>query len=148
MPEIAGKHFTDENRGLEMQFSNGMRKEGYRQTFVVPSASGSYAPERITFGDRVEGRAWDSFQGVTASVDADGSVTGMVVELWLPRVWVDGDSATESGHRLDSDYSYSGQALDAATGAETFTLAGVQGAQIRVKSGGTGGTASISATAI
>lgn len=130
-----------------MLVSNGVRKEGYRQTFTVPAASGSYAPERLTFGEKKSGMAWDSFQGVTASVDASGSVTSMVVELWLPRVWKEGDTTATDGSRLDSDYSYSGLALDAATGAETWALAGWPGAQIRVKSGGTGGTASISACA-
>lgn len=128
-----------------MRYSNGMRKEMDRVTFAVPVTGGSYAPERLTFGDRAAGRSWDSFQGVTASVDE--TVAGMVVELWLPRVPMAGDAWTTTGHRLDTDYKYSGQALDAATGAETFTLAGWPGAQIRVKSGGTAGSAVVSGTA-
>jgi len=114
-------------------------KEAYRQTFTVPAAAASYAFERIAFGERPAGLPPDSFQGVTVSVDT--SVATMEVELWLPRVGVEG------GAYIDSDYTYSGQKLSAATGATTFTLAGYPGAQIRVKSGGTGGTAIISATA-
>ncbi len=114
-------------------------KEAYRQSFTVPAASGSYAFERIAFGEVPAGLAPDSFQGCTVSVDS--SVTSMVVELWLGRVGI------TSGEHIDSDYTYSGQALDAATGAETFVLAGWPCFQIRVKSGGNAGTAIISATA-
>ena len=113
-------------------------KEAYSQTFTVPATSGSYAPERIAFGEVASGMAPDAFQGVTALVET--SVTSMVVELWLRKV-----SATHPW--IDDDYVYSGQALDAATGAETFTLAAVPGAQIRVKSGGTSGSAVVGATA-
>jgi hypothetical protein len=114
-------------------------KEAYRQTFTVPSTSGSYAPERIAFGEVPAGLPPDSFQGVTAVVLT--TVASMVVELWLPRVGI------TSGAHIDTDYVYSGQALDAATGGETFVLAGYPGAQIRVKSGGTGGSAVVSASA-
>lgn len=114
-------------------------KEKYKVSFTVPAASGSYAPERIAFGEVPAGVAPDSFQGVTAAVLE--TVASMVVELWLPRADVAG------GAHLDTDYTYSGQALDAATGAETFVLAGYPGAQIRVKSGGTAGTAVVSASA-
>jgi hypothetical protein len=114
-------------------------KEAYRQTFTVPAASGSYAPERIAFGEVPSGMPPDSFQGCTASVHS--GVTDATIELWLPRVGVVG------GTHIDSDYTYSGQALNAATGAETFVLAGYPGAQFRVKSGGTAGSAVVSGTA-
>lgn len=114
-------------------------QQRFQQTFTVPGASGSYAFERIAFGEVPAGVFPMSFEGVTVSVDS--AVTSAVVELWLPRVGVAG------GEHIDGDYTYSGQALDAATGAETFVLAGYPGAQIRVKSGGTGGTATISASA-
>lgn len=114
-------------------------KEAYQQTFTVPSASGSYAPERIAFGEVKAGQFPESFEGVTATVDT--SVTGMVVELWLPRVGIPG------GTHDDHDYTYSGKALSAATGGETWALAGYPGAQIRVKSAGTGGSAVVSASA-
>lgn len=114
-------------------------QQQFRQAFTVPSTSGAYAPERIAFGEVAAGVAPMGFEAVTASVDV--SVTSMVVELWLPKVGIAG------GAHLDTDYTYSGQALDAATGAETFVLARYPGAQIRVKSGGTAGTAVVSASA-
>jgi len=114
-------------------------KEKYKMSFTVPAASGSYAPERIAFGEVKSGQAPDSFQGVTAAVLT--TVASATVELWLPRVDIAG------GTHLDTDYTYSGQALDAATGAETFVLAGWPGAQIRVKSGGSAGTMVVSASA-
>ena len=115
-------------------------KEAYQQTFTVPAASGSYAFERIAFGEVKAGQAPEMFEGITASVDT--TVATMVVELWLGRVGVAG------GAHINTDYTYSGQALDAATGGETFALAGWPCAQIRVKSGGTSGSAVVSATAI
>lgn len=112
-------------------------KERYQQTFTVPSTSGSYAPERIAFGEVAEGLPQDSFMGVTASVD--GTVATMSVELWLPAVGA-------SYPFIDDDYKYSGKSIS-ATGAETWPLAGYPGAQIRVKSGGTSGTGTVSASA-
>lgn len=114
-----------------------VRKEGYQVSFTVPSTSGSYAPERIAFGEVAEGMPQDSFQGVTASVDT--SVASMVVELWLPAFNADYP-------RVDGDYKFSGKSIG-ATGSETWALAGYPGAQIRVKSVGSAGTAVISATA-
>lgn len=113
-------------------------KEAYSQTFTVPETSGFYAPERIAFGEVASGMPNDAFQGVTALVET--TVASMVVELWVRKV-----GATYPW--IDDDYVYSGQALDAATGAETFALAAVPGAQIRVKSGGTAGAAVVGATA-
>ena len=114
-----------------------VRKEGYQQAFTVPSTSGSYAPERIAFGEVASGMPQESFQGVTVSVDT--TVATMVVELWLPAFGSDFP-------RIDGDYKYAGKAIN-ATGAETWALAGYPGAQIRVKSGGTAGAAVVSATA-
>src|SRR3990167_10937093 len=113
------------------------RKEGYTQTFTVPSTSGSYAPERIAFGEVASGQAIDSFQGVTCIVN--GTVATMTVELWLRQFNADHPF-------IDDDYEYSGKSIG-ATGGETWALAGFPGAQLRVKSGGTSGTATISATA-
>lgn len=112
-------------------------KERYQQTFTVPATPGAYAPERIAFGEVAEGMPQDSFMGVTASVD--GTVATMSVELWLPAVGA-------SAPFVNSDYKYSGKSIG-ATGAETWALAGYPGAQLRVKSGGTGGTGTVSATA-
>jgi len=113
-------------------------KERYQQTFTVPAASASYAFERMTFGHRSAGMPEDSFMGVTVSVDT--SVATMVVELWLPKV------GTVAGSIIDDDYKYSGKSIG-ATGAETWPLAAYPGAQIRVKSGGTGGSAVLSGSA-
>lgn len=108
------------------------------QTFTVPSASGSYAFERWTFGDVASGMPWDAFQGVTINVAT--SVAGMIPELWLLRA-----NATK-GSVIDSDYTYSGKYIG-ATGSETWALAGYPGGQIRVRSGGTGGSAVITCSA-
>ena len=108
------------------------------QTFTVPSASGSYAFQRWTFGDVAAGMPWDAFQGVTVSVAS--TVATMTVELWLLRA-----NATK-GSVIDSDYTYSGKSIG-ATGSETWSLAGYPGGQIRVKSGGTGGTAVVTCSA-
>ena len=116
-------------------------KEKYRQNFTVPGASALYAFERITFGVPGANSPEDSFIGVTAVVEA--SVATSVVELWLPRI---SDGTKHPSTFIDSDYVFSGESI-AATGAETWALAGYPGAQIRVKSGGTSGTATISATA-
>jgi hypothetical protein len=113
-------------------------KEFGDQTFTVPAASGSYAPERWTCGDVKASMPWDAFQGVTVSVYT--SVATMSVELWLPRF-----GATK-GSMIDGDYHYSGKSIG-ATGSETWALAGFNGAQIRVKSGGTGGNAVVSCSA-
>jgi len=116
-------------------------KEKYRQDFTVPSASGSYAFERLTFGAVPADLPEDSFIGVTCVVES--SVATSVVELWLPRI---SGGTKHPSTFIDSDYVYSGESI-ASSGGETWALAGYPGAQIRVKSGGTGGTATISATA-
>jgi hypothetical protein len=117
-------------------------KERYRLAFTVPSTSGGYAFERITFGAVRSGQPEDSFQGVTAMIEGSGVATA-VLELWLPRL--DAGSKHPSDF-IDSDYSYAGKSVT-ATGGETWPLAGYPGAQIRVKSGGTSGTMTVSATA-
>lgn len=113
-------------------------KEKYKVSFTVPSTSGSYAPERIAFGEVKSGQVLDTFQGVTASVYT--SVTGMVVELWLPRADV------TPGAHIDGDYTFSGKSFG-PSGGETWALAAYPGAQIRVKSGGSAGTAVVSGSA-
>ena len=113
-------------------------KEKMDQTFTVPAASGSYAFERGTVGDVKAGMVQDTFQGITVSVYT--SVAAMVVELWLPRI------GATPGALIDADYKYTGKSIG-ATGSETWKLAGYPGAQIRVKSGGTAGTAVVSISA-
>lgn len=107
-------------------------------TFTVPAASGSYAPERLTFGEVVSGAGKMVVQRLTVQIST--SVATNVVEVWLPKV-------TATAPYLDQDYAIY-QALSAATGGQTYELAGYPGCQVRVKSGGTGGNTVISASVI
>lgn len=113
-------------------------RELKQQSFTVPGASGSYAFERLTFGEVASGQAHPIYLGITVSVDS--SVASSQVEVWLPKVGA-------TAPYLDSDYQYSGWSL-AASGALTQPLAGVTGVQVRVKSGGTSGTATVSASVL
>lgn len=113
-----------------------VRKEMQTVTFSLPSTSGSYSAQRLTFGEVGSGQAKESYQGITVSVDT--SVASMTVELWLPSVAADVPF-------IDGDYTYSGKSIG-ATGSETWALAGYPGCQIRVKSGGTGGSPVLSAS--
>lgn len=115
-----------------------MARELKQRTFTVPATSGSYAFERETFGEVGSGQAPIRIMGVTVSVDS--TVAGMTVELWLPKAV--GDRST----LVDGDYQYTGKSIG-ATGSETWALADYPGAQIRVKSGGTSGSAVLSVTA-
>lgn len=118
-------------------------KEKERRSFTVPAASGSYAFERITFGNKVTlGMPEDGFMGVTVAVEGAG-IASSTIELWLPRL---DDGTKHPSTFVDSDYTFSGKSI-AVTGAETWALAGYPGAQIRVKSGGTGGSVTIGASA-
>lgn len=128
-----------------MGWANGLRKEHKVETLALPAAANSYAMGP-RFGARPDGVAWDSFQGVTVGVET--SVTGMVVELWLAKLGPAQAGTRSFAEYLNDDFFYSGQALDAATGAETFVLAGWPCFEIRVKSGGTAGSPIISATAL
>lgn len=113
-----------------------------RGSFTVPATSGSYAFERITFGAVPSGVPEQALTAITVNVDA--SIATMVVELWLPRI---GGGSKPPSTFVDGDYQFSGKSIG-ATGSETWPLAGYTGAQLRVKSGGTSGTATLSATVI
>lgn len=113
-------------------------REMKQASFTVPSASGSYAFERLTFGEVASGQAHPIYLGITVSVDA--SVASSQVEIWLPKV-----GATTP--YIDGNYRYSGYSV-AASGAVTVRLAGYPGVQVRVKSGGTNGTATVSASVL
>lgn len=115
-----------------------MARERIKQSFTVPATSGSYAFERLTFGEVASGQKLLQIEGITVSVYS--SVASSQVEIWLPRV-------DASAPFLDTDYTYSGWSL-AASGALTMPLADYTGVQVRVKSGGTSGTAVVSATVI
>lgn len=119
-----------------------------RRSFTVPVTADSYAFERLTFGIVALGTAPLAFTGITALAERSSVVAGATVELWLPRLAAADKSPSQF---VDDDYTYSGESfvMSAANpGAETWALAGYEGGQIRVRSGGTSGTAVISATAI
>ena len=128
-----------------MTWANGLRKEMKVETLSLAAAADSYAfgPR---FGATESGMSYDSFQGVTIGVET--SVASMVVELWLAKLGPAMAGTRAFADYLNDDFFYSGQALDAATGAETFVLAGWPCFEVRVKSGGTGGSPVVSATAL
>lgn len=128
-----------------MTWANGLRKEMKVETLSLPAAANSYAMGP-RFGATESGQAYDSFQGVTIGVET--SVAAMVVELWLAKLGPAMAGTRAFADYLNDDFFYSGQALDAATGAETFVLAGWPCFEVRVKSGGTGGSPVVSATAL
>lgn len=108
-----------------------------RTVFNVPAAAGQYAPERIRFTS-ASNVAAQARLGVTALLEA-GSVAGAVAEIWLPKV-----DFTPPG--VDADFSYSGFSATETTRAVTLALASYPGCEIRVRSGGTSGTATVSAS--
>ena len=128
-----------------MTWANGLRKEMKVETLALPAAANAYAMGP-RFGATESGQAYDSFQGVTIAVET--TVASMVVELWLAKLGPAQAGTRAFADYLNDDFFYSGQALDAATGAETFVLAGWPCFEVRVKSGGTGGSPVVSATAL
>lgn len=128
-------------RGVEI----GLPKERYRQSFTVPAQAGNYASERITFGPQAAGQAESYFRGIMALVE-NTLVPGCTVELWLRKC----SDSTEGGASMDDgDYTLGGSNFPSmtTTGAVAWTLHAWPGAQVRVKSGGTQGTQTVSATA-
>ena len=111
--------------------------EAYSQAFTVPATVGSYAPERLTFGEPAAGVSPKAIRQVAAFTQGTAIATA-VVELWVLRVGA-------SVPFLDGDYTYVGQT---ATAWNVWELAGLPGCQLRVKSGGTGGTHTVSASAV
>lgn len=107
-----------------------------RTSFTVGAVAGVYATEEIIFGGTSATRS-PSLTAVTALVETLGLATDAVVELWLLKI---GGAPATAG-----DWIYTGESL--TSGAETWPLASWPGAKIRVKSGGTAGTAIISAAA-
>ena len=128
-----------------MTWANGLRKEYKVETLALAATAGAYAigPR---FGRTKDNQAWDSFQGCTVTVET--SVASMVVELWIAKLGPAAAGTRSFATYVNDDFVYSGQALDAATGTETFVLAGWPCFEIRVKSGGTAGSPIISATAL
>jgi len=108
-----------------------------RSSFTVPATSGQYAPERITFpGTFASGLVPDEgLLGLTALIESN-TATGATLELWLPKIGATG---------IDADYTVT--STTATAGAINLALASYPGAQLRVKSGGSAGTMTVSATA-
>jgi hypothetical protein len=104
------------------------------KTFAVPATSGNYAPERLTFCPTA-GVGPLPLLGVTALLESGPA--GTVLELWLLKFG--GTPAT------DADWVYSGKSITG--GGETWPLASFPGAQLRCKSGGTSGSAVVTASA-
>ena len=121
------------------------RKAYAVQTVPVAAAAGSYGMGP-RFGAVGDGVAWESFEECQIAVET--SVASMVVELWLAKLGPAHAGTRSFAEYLNDDFVYSGQALDAATGAERFYLAGWPCFEVRVKSGGTGGSPVVSATAL
>lgn len=128
-----------------MGWANGLRKEYHTQNVVIAGVSGAYG-YGPRFGATPNNQAWDSFQGCTAWFES--GVTDATCELWVPKLAVAKAGTRSFKEYLNDDFVYSGQSFTAAEVMETFVLAGVPCFELRVKSGGTGGTAVIAATAI
>lgn len=107
------------------------------KSFAVPATAGQYAPEYILFGSTSPSTPSEPLLGVTALVES--APAGAVVELWLPKF------TGNQPPTVPTDYVYSGWSITG--GAETWPLASWRGALLRVKSGGTAGSAVVSASA-
>lgn len=119
-------------------------KEKYRQAFTVPGVSGNYANERITFGAAKAGDIESAFREISALVEGPGAIlAGASLELWLPKV-ADGTMLAEN--RTDADYFNSAVTPQTVQGLARWQLSTWPGAQLRVKSGGTGGVVTVSAS--
>jgi hypothetical protein len=134
-----------------MQYSAVQRA---RQAFTVPATSGDYAEQEITFGASASGLAQGALLGVTAVIETIPA--NARVELWLSKVSTTADPA--SAFATD-DYFYAGLVLvpartsysatgeTASYGSATWPLAAYPSAKLRIRSGGTSGGATISASA-
>lgn len=113
-----------------------MAKHSGSKSFTVPAGAGSYAPEFLNLVKPNQDGAFENLLGVTVLVES--GVAAAVVELWLLKR---GGDPTNDAHFFNTGKSIT------ASGSETWPLASWDGAQIRVKSGGTAGTLTASATA-
>lgn len=109
------------------------------QSFAVPATSGQYAPEVIYLRQQQDGGTFDAIERLSAYVDALPS--GATVEVDLLK-------ANSANRATPASTDWLGPAATVtATGlADLITLAGWYGGRIRVKSGGTAGTATLHAT--
>lgn len=100
-----------------------------RSDFTVPVTNGNYAPEAIIFPGR----------HVSISVMVEALPASATIELWLLKAGLPPSSSV-------ADYVYSGKNFT-ATGHTMVELASWSGLMLRAKSGGTAGTATVSAHA-
>ena len=107
------------------------------QVFTVPVGAGTYAPERLTLAKAGTQVGPVSLISTTCLVSS-AAVATAVVELWLLK---DGGNPA-----VDADWYNTGKSIT-ASGSDTWPLAGWDSVQYRVKSGGTAGNLSVSATA-
>lgn len=107
-----------------------------RQSFTVPVTSGQYAPELITLSEGAQGlgTAWDK---ALVAIESGGPA-GAVAELWLGEIGLD---PTNTANYINSGISIT-------IGSTSVSLAGWPTVQIRVKSGGTAGSALVGASAV
>lgn len=128
------------------KFNNAEIRFRGRITAAVPSTSGNYATERITFGASAVGVGEQTISGITCLLESGGTAS-TTVELWVRRE--SGDDKAQSA-MTDADYTLAGSdfASLSAAGLKSWTFAGgIVGAQIRVKSGGVAGPSNVSAWA-
>lgn len=111
-------------------------------TFNVPAISGNYATEVITFGKAQAGQASQYFREVSALVE-QAILTGASVELWLPQV---PDGTVSADAEGPGTYWNSNVTPLITQALGRWQISGWPGAQLRVKSGGTGGVLTVSAS--
>lgn len=100
-----------------------------RQTFSVPVTSGNYAPERVQLNSQSTSTKSPPLLGVTVLVEVP--IAASTFELWLLSLGAD--------PTVDANYFF----YDFASNGKTWALASFPGGQIRMKSGGTLGTATL-----
>ncbi len=126
-----------------------------RSVVTVPATVGDYGTS-VDIGKPGSGQAQGSFRGVTVLIENIPALAR--VELWLPSV---ADTTTGAASSFtDSNYFYAGLVCTpartaysatgetASQGSANWLLSGYPGAQLRVRSGGSAGTGTISWSAL
>lgn len=108
-----------------------------QQNFTVPVGAGSYAPEEIVFAGNANTRSLGN-QGLTVAVAA--VVATAVLEVWLLK-------SPELDPSVAGNWAFAYTVTAAALGATRWYLDNWPGVKVRVKSGGTAGTVTVSASA-
>jgi len=109
-----------------------MQPGGLRQTFTVTAVNGAYASEVMDIDSSAAPGGVLEISPLIESLPASATV-----ELWLLRV--DGNPETSGDWKLALSWNTTGL-------QDLVPLAFWRGIEIRVKSGGTSGTAAVSAT--